>query len=109
MVSVIVEKNRNNEYVRFICSGHAGFDEYGKEIVCAALSMLVINTVNSIDSLTDCRLEVADDEADGKIDVVFPDASSREAHLLMDSMILGIQGIIETYGEEYASLIVKEV
>ena len=109
MVSVIVEKNRNKEFVRFICSGHAEFDEYGRDIVCAALSMLVINTVNSIDSLTNCVIKVTADEADGRIDVNFPNAASKEAHLLIDSMILGINGVIETYGEEYASLIIKEV
>lgn len=109
MVCVIAEKNRNNEYVGFTCSGHAGYDEQGKDIVCAALSMLVINTVNAIDALTDCRLKVTTDEADGELKVVFPDAASENAGLLIDAMLLGIRGVIEEYGSKYANLIMKEV
>ncbi len=109
MVSVIAMKNRKKEYVGFTCSGHAGYDEYGKDIVCAALSMLVINTVNAIDALTDCKLTVTTDEADGEMKVIFPDAASKEAALLIDAMLLGIRGVIEEYGSAYAELIIKEV
>ncbi len=108
MVSVIAAKNRKNEYVGFTCSGHAGYDKYGKDVVCAALSMLVINTVNAIDKLTDCRLTVTD-ESDGEIKVIFPDAASKDAQLLIDAMILGIQGVIEEYGSAYVTLTMKEV
>ena len=109
MVSVIAEKNRKNEYVGFTCSGHAGYDEHGRDIVCAALSMLVINTVNAIDALTDCRLTVTTNEADGEMKVIFPDAASEDAKLLIDTMLLGIRGVIEEYGSAYATLIMKEV
>lgn len=109
MVSVVVAKNRKNEYVGFTCSGHAGYDEYGRDIVCAALSMLVINTVNAIDSLTDCRLTVTTDEAEGEMKVIFPDAASEDAKLLIDAMLLGIRGVIDEYGSAYATLIMKEV
>ncbi|MGN0325119.1 MAG: ribosomal-processing cysteine protease Prp [Lachnospiraceae bacterium] len=109
MVSVVVKKNRKKEYVGFTCNGHAGFDDYGKDIVCAALSMLVINTVNSIDALTNCRVSVTTDETEGKIEVIFPDAASKEAELLIDAMLLGVQGVIDEYGKKYASLTLKEV
>ena len=109
MVSVIALKNRKKEYVGFTCSGHAGYDVHGKDIVCAALSMLVINTVNAIDTLTDCRLTVTTDETDGEIKVFFPDAASEDAKLLIDAMLLGIRGVIEEYGSTYAALTMKEV
>ena len=109
MVSVIALKNRKKEYVGFTCSGHAGYDVHGKDIVCAALSMLVINTVNAINTLTDCRLTVTTDETDGKIKVIFPDAASEDAKLLIDAMLLGIRGVIEEYGSTYATLTMKEV
>ncbi len=109
MVSVIAVKNRKNEYVGFTCSGHAGYDEHGRDIVCAALSMLVINTVNAIDALTDCRMTVTTDETDGEIEVIFPDAASKDAGLLIEAMLLGIRGVIEEYGSAYATLTMKEV
>lgn len=33
---------------KIIISGHASFDEYGKDIVCASVSSIVITSVNAI-------------------------------------------------------------
>lgn len=42
-------------------SGHANYDAYGKDIVCAAVSSTIITTVNGILSLDDKSIEVNDD------------------------------------------------
>ncbi|MFQ8841000.1 MAG: ribosomal-processing cysteine protease Prp [Clostridium fessum] len=34
-------------------NGHAGYDEYGKTIVCAAVSVLTVNMANSVEKFTD--------------------------------------------------------
>ena len=41
-------------------SGHANYDEYGKDIVCAAVSATVITTVNGILSIDETSIEVND-------------------------------------------------
>lgn len=33
---------------KIIISGHASFDEYGKDIVCASVSSIVITSINAI-------------------------------------------------------------
>ncbi len=109
MISVVINKNRNNEYVSFSCKGHAGFDDYGKDVVCAAVSMLVINTINSIETLTDCKFDANQDENTGFIKVDFTQAVSKEAALLLDSMILGIEQVSKNYGTSYVKLKYKEV
>ena len=40
------------EYSGVRLSGHAGFDDSGRDIICAAVSTLVFNTVNSIEVFT---------------------------------------------------------
>ena len=45
---------KDNKYVAFSCAGHAGFSDKGKDIVCASVSALVINTANAIEKLSDC-------------------------------------------------------
>ena len=109
MVSVKINKNRNGKYVSFSCKGHAGYDEYGKDIVCAALSMLIINTINSIESLTGCKFTVDASKDGGDIKVSFDSYASDKASLLIDSMILGIRTVEEEYGKSYVSLSIKEV
>ena len=47
MIKVKLTKN-NNYYKRIIITGHANYDDFGKDIVCAAASSIFITTVNSI-------------------------------------------------------------
>lgn len=55
MIEVTVYKTMRHEYAGFDMSGHAGYDDIGKDIVCAAVSVLVINTLNSIERFTMIR------------------------------------------------------
>ena len=48
MTHVSIIKTRNGEYRGFNCIGHSGYAERGEDIVCAAISVLVINTINSL-------------------------------------------------------------
>ncbi len=44
-----VKVDYNNNYIKEIkITGHAGYDEYGKDIVCASVSSIVITSVNLI-------------------------------------------------------------
>ncbi|HOO79262.1 MAG TPA: ribosomal-processing cysteine protease Prp [Lachnospiraceae bacterium] len=109
MISVKIRKNRNKEYLGFSCNGHAEYAEYGSDIVCAAVSMLIINTINSIDTLTNCTIEAKEDAESGYLKADFPNKASKEASLLIDAMILGIKGVIDQYGKTYVTLEIKEV
>ncbi len=51
MTRVIIRKSKNGEYKGFTCKGHSGFAARGEDIVCASISVLVINTVNSMEEL----------------------------------------------------------
>ena len=42
-------KKENGHYKSFHINGHAMYAEAGSDIVCAAVSALVINTINSIE------------------------------------------------------------
>ena len=48
MTKITIFRNRDNEFLGFECLGHAGYAEEGEDIVCAGISALVINTVNSL-------------------------------------------------------------
>ncbi len=91
-------------------SGHAEYDDPGKDIVCAAVSALVINTINSIEHFTDDETSCISDEESGTITFRFSKIPSHDAALLLDSMILGL-GEIEDNSEykSYIDIIFKEV
>ena len=62
MTHVSIIKTRNGEYKGFSCIGHSGYAEQGEDIVCAAISVLVINTINSLDELTGERFKLVTNE-----------------------------------------------
>ena len=55
MIKVI----KKNEVIEI--SGHANYDEFGKDIVCASVSSIVMTTVNSIMSIDDSSINYVDD------------------------------------------------
>ena len=55
MIKVI----KKNEVIEI--SGHANYDEFGKDIVCASVSSVVMTTVNSIMSIDDSSISYVDD------------------------------------------------
>ena len=60
MIKVLI-KDKN-----ITISGHANYDEYGKDIVCAAVSATVITTVNGILSIDESSIEVIEN---GKVEI----------------------------------------
>jgi uncharacterized protein YsxB (DUF464 family) len=96
----------NGNYRSFSCKGHAEFDEAGRDVVCAAVSMLVINTANALDSLTDNKLEASDD---GYIRWEFTDTPDEKGKLLMDSLVLGLRQVETKYGNDFLRLVIEEV
>ncbi len=50
MIKVNINK-KNNRVYEIAIVGHANYDEYGKDIVCAAVSTMAITTINNIIAL----------------------------------------------------------
>ena len=108
MVAVTVVKSANGCYKGFESKGHAGFDAYGKDIICAAASVLIINTVNSIDTLTPTVVSVNASPDGGQLTAVFPEGLEEKAQVLLDAMVLGLMQIQDRYGKKYLSVKFKE-
>jgi uncharacterized protein YsxB (DUF464 family) len=93
---------KNGHYTGFEMDGHAGYAD-DNDIVCAAVSVLSINTVNSIELLAKDAVEAS--EGDGHLTCRFPEGLSREGELLMDAMVLGLRQISELYTDNEKSLV----
>lgn len=109
MTNIIIYRDGHGQFKGFEMMGHAGQAEYGQDIVCASMSVLAINTVNSLEQLTRDKLEVETDEQIGRISLRFCNGVSKEATLLMNSFVLGMEGIEEAYGSRYIKVSFKEV
>lgn len=68
-------------------SGHAGYAEAGKDIVCAGVTALVQGLIKSTEDLTSDQIQY--DITPGRADIHFKDLSEA-GKLLVDSFFLGI-------------------
>jgi uncharacterized protein YsxB (DUF464 family) len=103
----ITFQTRNSEYKAVISEGHAEYAEAGEDIVCSAVSILLINTANSIESFTDSFL--GSDCDDGVLTLVLKDTVDEKAKVLMDALKLGLETIRSEYGDDYLQIDYKEV
>ncbi len=109
MTTVVIRKSGQSEYKSFTCMGHAGYGKYPNDIVCAAISVLVINTINSLEELALEKMNCTADEETGFIQCTFQSPLSEKGTLLMDSLTLGLRHIEKEYGAKYFKLTFEEV
>ena len=108
MVQVVVDKDKAGNYIGFCSKGHAEYADAGADIICSALSILQINTINSIERIALCSMESRTDQKKGLLEVKFKEDFNEKAKVLMDAMVLGIQEVQKEYGSKYVSLKIKE-
>lgn len=90
--------------------GHAGYTRPGKpDILCASISTLVINTINSLEELAGETLQVSSNEETGFIRCVVESDLQEKSIFLMDTMVYGLQQLARTYGEKYLTIKFEEV
>ena len=82
----------NNSFVGFRVLGHSGYAEEGSDIVCAGISVLTINFINSVDSFTNDKFILNE----------YPDKA------LIESLALGLNDLYEE-NRDFISLDYKEV
>ena len=105
MIKVTVYKTVNHDYAGLDVLGHAGYSEAGSDV-----SVLVINTLNSIERFTSDKISLVSDEETGMIEFRFIRKPSHDAKLLFKSMVLGLQEIEEdSEYEPYIDIISRKV
>ncbi len=85
-------KEENKRIKEVIIKGHAFYDDFGKDIVCAAVSSIVITTVNGIESID--KDAISYDEKGFIIKVLKDDDITNK---LIDNMI----NLLKELSEEY--------
>ncbi len=109
MIQATIFQDSHKQACGIELSGHAGYSEYGQDIVCAAVSALALNMANSVEAFTEDPFSGEVEEKNGNFTFCFTGSVSRESRILMDSLILGLKNIRESYGNEYISIHYREV
>ena len=108
MTTVTIYNDKSGKHKGFDVRGHAGFSRRGNDIVCAAISMLATNTINSIETYTDLAIKYEADERLTRIRFLIKETPNHDSQLLMNSMILGLSELEKNY-KKYVTLKFEEV
>lgn len=81
--------------------GHAGYAETGKDVICAAVSVLTQGLVHSLEALTDD--EISYHIANGHIDINYKNLSDKGC-ILVDSFFIAVSDIQNAYGNQYVQI-----
>ena len=89
MIKVLLKEN----YIQI--SGHAKFDDYGKDIVCASVSSIVYTTINAILNFDNSAIKVSD-KNDLIIEILSNDTITNK---LLDNMFVMLNDLEKQYPE----------
>ncbi|MBE9917962.1 ribosomal-processing cysteine protease Prp [Paenibacillus donghaensis] len=101
MIKVRILRKQDGSIHGFEVKGHANYAKHGEDIVCAGVSTVTVGTVNSLETLTgtimDSRMN------DGFLSAYLPgdgmEAEGRQEQLLLESMVVMLNSIAESYGK----------
>lgn len=103
MVKVKINRNSKSKIYGFELSGHADFSDNGDDIICSAVSILVINTINAIETFTNEEFRTDADEIEGgfikyALPLIKSGQENHDVELLLETMLLGLNNIENEYG-----------
>jgi len=107
MITVIVNRDESRNIVGLVMTGHADYDESGKDIVCAGASTLMYTAVNALedicgyDSENTFRLIEEGDDVNVRITVpeLGDEACKTRAQVIMRTVELGLISLAASVNE----------
>ncbi|MGL5268470.1 MAG: ribosomal-processing cysteine protease Prp [Spiroplasma sp.] len=95
---------QTNNIVRTEVAGHANFDQYGKDIVCAGISAVIFGTLNALDNLvSQTEVEIIQENNKITITVLKPTNNNQ---IILKTMLWQFKTISDQYSK---NIIIKEV
>lgn len=94
MIKAVFHKDKEDRIISFKVEGHAGYAPSGRDVVCAAASALVVGTINGLEVLTEAEFDTTVSHGFTSVDIKESTACS---NVLLNSMLLSLEGIHEEY------------
>lgn len=115
MIITKIFKDKDANIKRYTVEGHANYDDYGKDIVCAAISVLSQTTLISlvkVCGLKENEIKYSIDDEFGFLDVELPNnieiSILEKTQIVLKTLVVGISSVMESY-PEYVTLEYWEV
>lgn len=90
MINVVVEKN-NDDIKSIVVSGHSGYDELGKDIVCSAVSTAMYVTVGLLEKFN-CAISYTTDDSIPMMNLTILNIN-QSTNLILTNLVETLKGI----------------
>ncbi len=101
MIEVNIYRQTDERIIGFRVSGHAHYDDPGKDIVCAAVSAVTVGAVNAVESLAGVVSETVMEP--GLLHVQLPSiaaaGTAEKTQTILETMEQMLLSIADSYGE----------
>lgn len=88
-----------NDVLKLTVSGHANYDKYGKDIVCAGVSAIVTGGINALESEVK-NIEIINKENELGIKVI---NNNEKIQIILNTMLVQLETIENSY-EKYIKI-----
>jgi len=106
MIKANFELDSQNNILSFQVTGHAESGPYGQDIVCAAISVLTISTINGLEEVIDMHPQVISDDTEGGFISVQKLEIDHDSQILLKTLINGVRDVAKSYPD---NIIVEEI
>ena len=114
MTEIKIFRNQDGHVVEYEVSGHTDFDDYGSDILCAAVSVLSQTTILALEKVCNISqndMKICLDEQTGYLKVTLSENLIKDqrdsADIVLSTMILGMEDIALQY-PKHIKLLRKE-
>ena len=102
MIKITYLEN-NNQIVYLKSEGHANYDKKGKDIVCSAVSAIIIGGLNAIKEIDDYKIS----SENGKVEIVLKtDRQNNDDKIVLKTMLIQLKTIEDSY-KDYVKITKK--
>ena len=98
MINIEINRNYIGNIYKFKVEGHSGYNDSGRDVVCAAVSTSTQSVVLGLTELLGIRLDIIIDE--GRLECELPEISDslvlEKSNILLETMLLTLgQAVLE--------------
>ena len=92
----VVFNRKNGKIIRFVISGHTGKAEYGKDVLCAAISSVAQNALVGITEILNIEPKILKiDDGYLEFEISKQDADNESVQLLLETCLKSLKEIVK--------------
>lgn len=90
---------QNENIVGFESSGHSGYAEYGSDIVCSAISSILLTSIIGLERVLGVAIKTTRDDKKGYLKVVLKNSEldAQKSQVIFQTMLQGLKEVERAY------------